>query len=159
MAAAGSFDEVIEVHEAYLLSIQLQCFLAPVLDKLPGLTGFHRVLAGISGLAGLNRVLAESAGFSRVLPGYGQGLARIWPGLSGSWPEFSGLAGFNWVLPGILYPEEIEVIEVHEASLLSIQLQCFLVPVPDKLWALIACRINSILTSARLVFGLADIMQ
>ncbi|KAL9446124.1 hypothetical protein AB3S75_013906 [Citrus x aurantiifolia] len=32
MAAAGSLDEVIEVHEAYLLSIQRQCFVAP--DKL-----------------------------------------------------------------------------------------------------------------------------
>ncbi|GJS31120.1 retrotransposon protein, putative, ty1-copia subclass [Tanacetum coccineum] len=32
MAAAGSFDEMIEVHEAYLLSIQLQCFFVP--DKL-----------------------------------------------------------------------------------------------------------------------------
>lgn len=36
-----------------------------------------------------------------------------------------------------------EVIEVHEAYLLSIQRQCFVVP--DKLWALIANRINSIL--------------
>ncbi|GFY96777.1 Spc97 / Spc98 family of spindle pole body (SBP) component [Actinidia rufa] len=36
-----------------------------------------------------------------------------------------------------------EVIEVHEAYLLSIQRQCFVVP--DKLWALIASRINSIL--------------
>ncbi|WRX12310.1 Gamma tubulin complex component [Theobroma cacao] len=32
MAAAGSLDEVIEVHEAYLLSIHRQCFVAP--DKL-----------------------------------------------------------------------------------------------------------------------------
>ncbi|GKB43181.1 hypothetical protein Tco_0888123, partial [Tanacetum coccineum] len=29
MSAAGSFDEVIEGHEAYLLSSQLQCFLVP----------------------------------------------------------------------------------------------------------------------------------
>ncbi|XP_057993655.1 uncharacterized protein LOC110635596 isoform X2 [Hevea brasiliensis] len=36
-----------------------------------------------------------------------------------------------------------EVIEVHEAYLLSIQRQCFVVP--DKLWALIASRINMIL--------------
>ncbi|KAI4316746.1 hypothetical protein L6164_024694 [Bauhinia variegata] len=36
-----------------------------------------------------------------------------------------------------------EVIEVHEAYILSIQRQCFVVP--DKLWALIASRINSIL--------------
>ncbi|KAA8519662.1 hypothetical protein F0562_013893 [Nyssa sinensis] len=36
-----------------------------------------------------------------------------------------------------------EVIEVHDAYLLSIQRQCFVVP--DKLWALIASRINSIL--------------
>lgn len=36
-----------------------------------------------------------------------------------------------------------EVIEVHAAYLLSIQRQCFVVP--DKLWALIASRINSIL--------------
>ncbi|XP_023728168.1 uncharacterized protein LOC111875871 isoform X2 [Lactuca sativa] len=36
-----------------------------------------------------------------------------------------------------------EVIEVHEAYLLSIQRQCFVVP--DKLWVLIASRINSIL--------------
>ncbi|XP_057793922.1 uncharacterized protein LOC131010425 [Salvia miltiorrhiza] len=36
-----------------------------------------------------------------------------------------------------------EVIEVHEAYLLSIQRQCFVVP--DKLWGLIASRINSIL--------------
>ncbi|MFS7916528.1 putative gamma-tubulin complex component protein [Helianthus anomalus] len=36
-----------------------------------------------------------------------------------------------------------EVIQVHEAYLLSIQRQCFVVP--DKLWALIASRINSIL--------------
>lgn len=36
-----------------------------------------------------------------------------------------------------------EVIEVHEAYLLLIQRQCFVVP--DKLWALIASRINSIL--------------
>ncbi|GLT50023.1 hypothetical protein SLA2020_235370 [Shorea laevis] len=36
-----------------------------------------------------------------------------------------------------------EVIEVHEAYLLSIQRQCFVVP--DKLWALIANRVNSIL--------------
>ncbi|KAI8523282.1 hypothetical protein RHMOL_Rhmol13G0061200 [Rhododendron molle] len=36
-----------------------------------------------------------------------------------------------------------EVIEVHEAYLSSIQRQCFVVP--DKLWALIASRINSIL--------------
>ncbi|GJX87480.1 ribonuclease H-like domain-containing protein [Tanacetum coccineum] len=50
-----------------------------------------------------------------------------------------------------------EMIEVHEAYLLSIQLQCFFVP--DKLWALIASRINSILTSAGLVFGSTDIMQ
>ncbi|XP_022765622.1 gamma-tubulin complex component 5-like [Durio zibethinus] len=32
MAAAGSLDEVIEVHEAYLLTIHRQCFVAP--DKL-----------------------------------------------------------------------------------------------------------------------------
>ncbi|PPR89839.1 hypothetical protein GOBAR_AA30844 [Gossypium barbadense] len=32
MAAAGSLDEVIEVHDAYLLSIHRQCFVAP--DKL-----------------------------------------------------------------------------------------------------------------------------
>lgn len=32
MASAGSLDEVIEVHEAYLLSIQRQCFVVP--DKL-----------------------------------------------------------------------------------------------------------------------------
>ncbi|KAL5984897.1 hypothetical protein ACLOJK_038733 [Asimina triloba] len=32
MASAGSLDEVMEVHEAYLLSIQRQCFVAP--DKL-----------------------------------------------------------------------------------------------------------------------------
>lgn len=32
MAAAGTLDEVIEVHEAYLLSIQRQCFVVP--DKL-----------------------------------------------------------------------------------------------------------------------------
>ncbi|KAL9663352.1 hypothetical protein QQ045_018738 [Rhodiola kirilowii] len=36
-----------------------------------------------------------------------------------------------------------EVMEVHEAYLMSIQRQCFIVP--DKLWALIASRINSIL--------------
>ncbi|KAI4389907.1 hypothetical protein MLD38_002076 [Melastoma candidum] len=36
-----------------------------------------------------------------------------------------------------------EVMEVHESYLLSIQRQCFVVP--DKLWALIASRINSIL--------------
>ncbi|KAM5564734.1 gamma-tubulin complex component 5 [Rosa sericea] len=36
-----------------------------------------------------------------------------------------------------------EVIEVHESYLLSIQRQCFVVP--DKLWALIATRINNIL--------------
>ncbi|KAL3022823.1 hypothetical protein AAZX31_04G036000 [Glycine max] len=36
-----------------------------------------------------------------------------------------------------------EVIEVHEAYILSIQRQCFVVP--DKLGALIASRINSIL--------------
>lgn len=34
MAAARSLDEVIEVHEAYLLSIQRQCFVVP--DKLVG---------------------------------------------------------------------------------------------------------------------------
>ena len=34
MIAAGSLDEVIEVHEAYLLSIHRQCFVAP--DKLVG---------------------------------------------------------------------------------------------------------------------------
>ncbi|KAJ0442799.1 putative gamma-tubulin complex component protein [Helianthus annuus] len=32
MAAAGSLDEVIQVHEAYLLSIHQQCFVVP--DKL-----------------------------------------------------------------------------------------------------------------------------
>lgn len=32
MAAAKSLDEVIEVHEAYMLSIQRQCFVVP--DKL-----------------------------------------------------------------------------------------------------------------------------
>lgn len=36
-----------------------------------------------------------------------------------------------------------EVIEIHEAYLMSIQRQCF--AVPEKLWALIASRINSIL--------------
>ncbi|ONI32857.1 hypothetical protein PRUPE_1G389900 [Prunus persica] len=36
-----------------------------------------------------------------------------------------------------------EVIEVHELYLLTIQRQCFVVP--DKLWALIASRINNIL--------------
>lgn len=36
-----------------------------------------------------------------------------------------------------------EVIDVHDAYLLSIQRQCFVVP--DKLWALIASRINTIL--------------
>lgn len=36
-----------------------------------------------------------------------------------------------------------EVIDVHDAYLLSIQRQCFIVP--DKLWALIASRINTIL--------------
>ncbi|WCJ25224.1 Spc97 / Spc98 family of spindle pole body (SBP) component [Euphorbia peplus] len=35
MEKAGSLDEVIEVHEAYLLSIQRQCFMVP--DKLCGL--------------------------------------------------------------------------------------------------------------------------
>ncbi|KAJ4844658.1 hypothetical protein Tsubulata_024215 [Turnera subulata] len=35
MAAAGSLDEVIEVHNAYLLSIQRQCFVVP--DKLGAL--------------------------------------------------------------------------------------------------------------------------
>ncbi|KAF9613908.1 hypothetical protein IFM89_012456 [Coptis chinensis] len=39
-----------------------------------------------------------------------------------------------------------EVIEVHEAYLLSIQRQCFVVP--DKLWALIASRIKNILELA-----------
>lgn len=34
MAAAGSLDEVMEVHEAYLMSIQRQCFIVP--DKLVG---------------------------------------------------------------------------------------------------------------------------
>lgn len=34
MAAARSLDEVIEVHELYLLSIQRQCFVVP--DKLVG---------------------------------------------------------------------------------------------------------------------------
>lgn len=32
MATARSLDEVMEVHEAYLLSIQRQCFVVP--DKL-----------------------------------------------------------------------------------------------------------------------------
>lgn len=32
IASAGSLDEVIETHDAYLLSIQRQCFVAP--DKL-----------------------------------------------------------------------------------------------------------------------------
>ena len=32
MTAAKSLDEVIEVHEAYMLSIQRQCFVVP--DKL-----------------------------------------------------------------------------------------------------------------------------
>lgn len=32
MEAARSLDEVIEVHESYLLSIQRQCFVVP--DKL-----------------------------------------------------------------------------------------------------------------------------
>ena len=32
MATASSLDEVIEVHEAYLLLIQRQCFVVP--DKL-----------------------------------------------------------------------------------------------------------------------------
>ncbi|XP_020529750.1 gamma-tubulin complex component 5 isoform X2 [Amborella trichopoda] len=32
MASAGSLDEVIEVHESYILSVQRQCFVAP--DKL-----------------------------------------------------------------------------------------------------------------------------
>ncbi|XP_060199507.1 uncharacterized protein LOC132627910 isoform X1 [Lycium barbarum] len=36
-----------------------------------------------------------------------------------------------------------EVIEIHEAYLMSIQKQCF--AVPEKLWSLIASRINSIL--------------
>ncbi|KAG8377652.1 hypothetical protein BUALT_Bualt08G0055200 [Buddleja alternifolia] len=35
VAAAGTLDEAIEVHEAYLLSIQRQCFVVP--DKLGGL--------------------------------------------------------------------------------------------------------------------------
>lgn len=35
IAAARSLDEVIEVHEAYLLSIQRQCFVVP--DKLVGI--------------------------------------------------------------------------------------------------------------------------
>ncbi|KAL3840367.1 hypothetical protein ACJIZ3_024958 [Penstemon smallii] len=39
-----------------------------------------------------------------------------------------------------------EAIEVHDAYLLSIQRQCFVVP--DKLWGLIASRINSILVLA-----------
>ncbi|KAB2627188.1 gamma-tubulin complex component 5-like [Pyrus ussuriensis x Pyrus communis] len=39
-----------------------------------------------------------------------------------------------------------EVIEVHELYLLTIQRQCFVVP--DKLWALIASRINNILRLA-----------
>lgn len=34
MATACSLDEVIEVHESYLLSIQRQCFVVP--DKLVG---------------------------------------------------------------------------------------------------------------------------
>lgn len=36
MAAARSLDEVIEVHESYLLSIQRQCFVVP--DKLVSLS-------------------------------------------------------------------------------------------------------------------------
>lgn len=32
MALAGSLDEIIAVHEAYLFSVQRQCFVAP--DKL-----------------------------------------------------------------------------------------------------------------------------
>jgi len=35
MAAASSLDEVIDVHDAYLLSIQRQCFIVP--DKLVGI--------------------------------------------------------------------------------------------------------------------------
>ena len=40
VSAAGSLDEVIEVHEAYLLSIQRQCFVVP--DKL--VSSFHHSL-------------------------------------------------------------------------------------------------------------------
>ncbi|GKA38221.1 hypothetical protein Tco_0730772 [Tanacetum coccineum] len=45
MSAAGSFDEVIEGHEAYLLSSQLQCFLVPnkLVSKFFFLTGFVSV--------------------------------------------------------------------------------------------------------------------
>lgn len=54
MAAAGSLDEVIEVHEAYLLSIQRQCFVAP--DKLVGthlyLLGSWQSMLNVFSLAG-----------------------------------------------------------------------------------------------------------
>lgn len=66
MAAAGSLDEVIEVHEAYLLSIQRQCFVAP--DKLWALIASR--INSILGLAlefySIQQTLSSSGAVSAI---------------------------------------------------------------------------------------------
>ncbi|KAK5794964.1 hypothetical protein PVK06_036218 [Gossypium arboreum] len=66
MAAAGSLDEVIEVHEAYLLSIHRQCFVAP--DKLWALIAsrINSILALALDFYSLQQTLSSAGAVSAI---------------------------------------------------------------------------------------------
>ncbi|KAL4340301.1 hypothetical protein GQ457_08G010420 [Hibiscus cannabinus] len=66
MAAAGSLDEVIEVHEAYLLTIHRQCFVAP--DKLWALIAsrINNILALALDFYSLQQTLSSGGAVSAI---------------------------------------------------------------------------------------------
>ncbi|KAK4390603.1 Gamma-tubulin complex component 5 [Sesamum angolense] len=77
VAAAGTLDEAIEVHEAYLLSIQRQCFVVP--DKLWGLIASR--INNILGLAldfySIQQTLSNGGAISAVKARCGKEVERI----------------------------------------------------------------------------------
>ncbi|XP_011083798.1 uncharacterized protein LOC105166222 isoform X2 [Sesamum indicum] len=77
VAAAGTLDEAIEVHEAYLLSIQRQCFVVP--DKLWGLIASR--INSILGLAldfySIQQTLSSGGAISAVKARCGKEVERI----------------------------------------------------------------------------------
>nr|GEW88105.1 phospholipase D gamma 1 [Tanacetum cinerariifolium] len=130
MAAAGSFDEVIKVHEASLLSIQLQCFLVPVPDKLVRvgvLLGCDKEVDRIKKQFDYCMAFLPRVGFLGMSTDPGlcwdsrPGLARIWPGLSGSWPDLTGscpdIAGSIRVLAGYSQLPSEKIFRSPAASL------------------------------------------
>ncbi|KAL0438658.1 UNVERIFIED_CONTAM: hypothetical protein Slati_2348800 [Sesamum latifolium] len=77
VAAAGTLDEAIEVHEAYLFSIQRQCFVVP--DKLWGLIASR--INSILGLAldfySIQQTLSSGGAISAVKARSGKEVERI----------------------------------------------------------------------------------